>query len=60
MSIYVSLIVALISAFLYLVLPAPPGPPKEKLSELCRLAFAVSLLAFLLVVGGHITSLFGK
>jgi hypothetical protein len=60
MSIYVSLIVALVSAVLFLVLPAPPTLPRDKFSELCRLAFAVSLLAFLLVVGGHITSLFGK
>ena len=61
MSVYVSLIVALIAGVLYLLLPtAPPLGTREKSAELCRILFFAGSFAFLLIVGGHITNLFGK
>jgi hypothetical protein len=61
MSIYVSLVVALIGGILYVLLqPTPPTTQKDRIAERCRLLFFAGVLAFLLVVGGHITSLFGK
>lgn len=60
MSVYVSLIVAIIAGVLYLIIGPTPPTPRDRIVELCRLTYFAGLLAFLLVVGGHITSLFGK
>ena len=60
MSVYVSLIVAIVAGVLYLIVAPAPPTPRDRVVELCRLTFFAGLLAFLLVVGGHVTSLFGK
>lgn len=61
MYIYVSLAVGLIGGIGFLILQPsstnPPGTPKDRFAEMCRISFMVGILSFLLIVGGHLTNL---
>ena len=58
MSIYLSLVVALIGVLVYLL--TSPAATKDKIAECGRLAYFAGLFAFLILVAGKVVNLFGR